>query len=60
MEDDLNPRQMGDKLISFKNIKEHQKFQKWKTTSKMGKKEGDLIYQKWKTIKKTFLDFSQM
>ena len=35
MEDDLNPRQMEDNKFFFKNRRQHRKFQKRKTISKM-------------------------
>ena len=60
MEDNLNPRQMEDELIFFKNRRRHQKFQKWKTTSKISKMQEDLNFLKMEDKKKSFLDFSKI
>jgi hypothetical protein len=52
---------MEDNLKYVKNGRRHQKFQKWKTTSKISKLEDDLN-SKWKmkTNNKSFLDFSKI
>ena len=43
---------MEDDLIFFKNGRQPQYFQKWKTTSTFLKRKKTSIYSKWKTTPK--------